>query len=85
MGFEHQLRIPFSEDKKEFNRTEKYIQYLQAKYFADEEAMNKILNTDDPVTQKRVRVKGFREAEWQRIAPEIMKEGLLNKFKSNPN
>ena len=80
----HILKVPFTEDKVQFDSTEKYLQFHKAKYFGDSEAMEAIKLSNDPIYQKRIRVKGFKEVDWQRIAPNIMKEGLRQKFQHNP-
>ena len=80
----HSLRIPFNEDKHQFTSSEQYLQYHKAKFFNDEKAMKSILESDDPSFQKRVRVNGYKETEWYRIAPGIMREGLRKKFESDP-
>jgi hypothetical protein len=68
-----------------YNCVEQFYCSQRAAYFKDEIARQKILSTSNPVEQKRTKVIGLNEKEWQNNkAQEVMREGLIMKFTQNP-
>jgi hypothetical protein len=63
---------------------EQFYTHERAKFFNDMEAQQKIMGTDNPVEQKRIRIKGYKHEVWQENAKEIMRKGLSLKFTQNP-
>ena len=57
----------------------------KARVFGDAEALEQILETPSPSEQKRIgrRVRGFDEAEWNRVCRGIVYRGNLAKFEQN--
>ena len=45
--------------------------------------MEKIMKTSDHVTHKQIRIKGYKEKEWQKVCLGVMEEGIRLKFSSN--
>ena len=68
-----------------FTSSEQFFQYTKAKMFNDMDAMNAILSTDNPLTQKRTKITGYKEQEWSKISLQITKEGVRMKFDNDPN
>ena len=57
----------------------------KARNFHDTDKANEILATSDPAEAKRLgkEIKNFNQEEWLKVAPDIMKQGLLAKFGQN--
>jgi hypothetical protein len=68
-----------------FSSCEQYINAAKAKLFDDDEALSSIMSTNDPVQQKRTKVRNFNQAIWKDSAYTIIKEGVLLKFTQNPH
>lgn len=71
--------------KMYFNCTEQYMMYHKAMVFNDDEMMDKIMETDNPKTQKALgrKVKNFDADEWNNVCREIVYRGNLLKFSQN--
>jgi hypothetical protein len=74
----------FSDGEIRFNCVEQFYAHERARFFNDLEAQQKILGTDNPIEQKRTRIKGFKKEAWHENAKEIMRKGLSLKFNQNP-
>ena len=68
-----------------FNCTEQYMMYHKAKLFGDEDAMDKIMSTQDPKIQKGIgrKVKNFDADKWNEVCRTIVYRGNLFKFTQN--
>jgi hypothetical protein len=75
--------FPFNIGSTKFTSIEQYYTCRKADHFNDNMAKQKILNTENPAECKKIRIAGFNETQWQRVAPAIMKEGLYAKFMQN--
>jgi hypothetical protein len=73
----------FKDGSTEYNCTEQYYACQKARFFEDKIAENKILQSSDPVSQKRTLVKGFNMKEWETVAEEFMLKGIRLKFTGN--
>jgi len=76
----------FEVDGVEYNCCEQYMMAAKARLFGDEEALEAIMETDDPREQKRLGrlVVGFDEDTWNEVAVDIVTEGNFAKFSQNP-
>jgi len=76
----------FIVDGIEYNCAEQYMMAEKARMFGDEEALDEIMDTDDPSEQKRLGrlVQGFDEDRWNEVAVDIVVKGNLAKFGQNP-
>jgi hypothetical protein len=45
--------------------------------------MQKVMSTSNPADQKRIRVAGYSERDWNKVSTEVMKEGIYAKFTQN--
>jgi hypothetical protein len=76
----------FTIDNIEYNSSEQYYQAMKANYNNRPSISDKIMQSADPAEQKRlgsqINVVGEK---WNSIAPEIMHNGILEKFKQNDN
>jgi hypothetical protein len=71
--------------KKHYNCMEQFIMESKALTFSDTDIASKIMQTDDPVEQKRLgkSVAGFDKHKWQQAVPDIVRSGLRAKFSQN--
>ncbi|PAV83622.1 hypothetical protein WR25_21892 [Diploscapter pachys] len=71
--------------KKHFTCVEQYFKYNKALYFNDQKTAEEILAEENPMKMRAVgrTVKGFDEKKWDEIKEDVMKRGLLAKFKQN--
>lgn len=69
-----------------YNCGEQYMMYQKAIIFNDIDTANKILNESQPSKQKSMGrlVKNFDPQRWDDIKYELIKKGLIEKFKQNP-
>lgn len=76
----------FTVDNTAFNCGEQYLMYSKAMAFNDYATARKILATKNPVTQKYLgsEIENFNLQQWKKKAPQVIKKGLLEKFKTNP-
>ena len=72
-------------DGIEYNCCEQYMMAQKAALFADAEAINKIMATDEPRLQKAIgrTVKNFNAPMWEKICRDVVYRANLEKF-SNP-
>ena len=67
-----------------YNCVEQYLMVHKATLFEDENAVKEIMATDDPMVQKRVRVKKFNLDMWRKVSLDVMRRGLTMKYEQNP-
>jgi ribA/ribD-fused uncharacterized protein len=69
----------------EYTCAEQFMMAEKARVFGDADALEQILETPYPREQKRIgrRVRGFDEAEWNRVCRGIVYRGNLAKFEQN--
>ena len=69
----------------EYTCAEQFMMAEKARVFGDAEALEQILDTSSPREHKRIgrRVRGFDEAEWDRVCRGIVYRGNLAKFEQN--
>jgi ribA/ribD-fused uncharacterized protein len=69
-----------------FTSVEQFMMFAKAKLFNDDESADKILATNDPMTQKMLgrKVNGFDLAEWEARRESIVWVGCREKFAQNP-
>jgi len=72
------------EHGKCYNCSEQYLMEHKDDTFADKQAAETIMSTNNPVIQKQTRVNKFNGELWKQIAPDIMKKALVLKFSQNP-
>jgi len=79
----------FKDDKSglTFSCNEQYFMYQKAKFFGDEEIAGLILKTDNPGKAKLYgrEVRNFDNQAWSSVREEIMYQGLLLKYRQNPD
>ena len=69
--------------KDRYNCMEQYYCAEKAFFFGDDNARLKIMSLTNPTEQKRVRISGYKDAEWRKASHHIMKTGLTMKFNQN--
>lgn len=74
-------------DGVEYNTAEQFMMASKARFFKDEEALEAIMETDDPYEQKKLgrAVQGFDEDCWNAVAIDFVVEGNKAKFGQNPD
>lgn len=75
-------RSPFQIDGTLYVTAEQYMMAGKARLFGDDDALARILATDEPREQKALgrRVRGFEEARWNAAARDIVFTGNRAKF-----
>jgi hypothetical protein len=73
----------FTVDSIEFSSSEQFYNYQKAKFFQDTVACERILNTQEPLKQKKIRVAGYNYNEWSQVCDNHMKEGITHKILQN--
>lgn len=75
----------FEIDGTMFNCAEQYMMFMKAIFFGDEITASAVLRETDPGEQKKLgrQVKGFNALRWASIAPRIVYDGNMAKFKSD--
>ncbi|WP_317055416.1 NADAR family protein [Roseovarius rhodophyticola] len=83
--FSQWQRSLFELDGKTFKTAEQAMMYLKAVLFGDLDIAQKILQADDPGTQKALgrQVRGFDEGVWEANRVEIVHRVNLAKFDQN--
>lgn len=83
--FSNWYKTKFTYWNKEFTSSEQAIMWAKAHLFNDEEVANKILETDDPKTQKALgrKVRNFDVDVWNQNAPGIVTYICYYKFSQN--
>jgi ribA/ribD-fused uncharacterized protein len=78
-------RTNFSSEGLEFHSVEQYMHYKKAKLFKDEEIAEQIMLEKTPLATKRLgrKVKNFDPSIWNENKKNIVKYGVLLKFKQN--
>jgi hypothetical protein len=66
-----------------FSSIEQFYCFKKAQHFDDRMAAQKILNSNNPIEQKRTRIAGYNDSEWSKVSEPIMKEGLIMKYSQN--
>ena len=69
-----------------FSSMEQYMMYEKALLFQDQEAAEKILQTDDVAEIKALgrNVRNFDDKTWVKLREDIVYAGVLEKFRQNP-
>lgn len=82
-----QCKLPIAADAPmlDFNCAEQYMMACKAALFADWDALDDVMKTDNPSEQKSIgrRVKGFDPELWAKGARECVKLGNYAKFSQN--
>ena len=75
----------FEIDGIKYSSLEQYMMYQKARYFRDENTMDRILETDDPHEIKELgrQVANFDSTYWNGIRQLVVYRGLLAKFSQN--
>lgn len=75
----------FVVDGLEFNCAEQYMMYMKAMTFKDLNAADEIMKLTDPAKQKKIgrKVKDYDDKVWSEIRYDVVRIGLLEKFKQN--
>lgn len=73
----------FMEKGVHYNCTEQYLMVHKAREFGDENAASKIMNSSNPVEQKRTHVENLNVSLWHQVAQDVMLRGLRLKFEQN--
>lgn len=78
---------PFSVDGTRYSSMEQYMMHRKALTFADEEIAGKIMATHDFAKIKALgrQVRNFDNRIWNGIRQIVIYEGLLEKFRQNPD
>ena len=76
----------FTVDDIKFSSMEQYMMYEKALLFQDQEAAEKILQTDDAADIKALgrSVQHFDDKIWIKVREEIVYKGVREKFRQNP-
>lgn len=76
---------PFEIDGITFNCGEQFMMYEKAMTFNDLEMAHKILNTPYPRDQKALgrKVRGYDNEVWSKVRYNVVKRGLVEKFRQN--
>lgn len=79
------FRSTIKEEGISFNCVEQYMMYKKAKLFGDENIAQQILNTTQPITQRKLgrKVKNFKKKIWNKHKYDIVKKGNRLKFEQN--
>ena len=73
---------PFKVAGSDYNCMEQFLMEAKALYFSDHETAAAIMNTTDPVQQKRLgkSVRNFDLSTWHDAVPDVLETGLKAKF-----
>nr|CAD2200638.1 unnamed protein product [Meloidogyne enterolobii] len=84
-GFSNRFPSRFSVLGINFTTMEKYFTWQKARYFADFEIAEHILQLQNPdqITRIGHRIRGFKSDEWNKVRDKIMYMGLWAKFTQN--
>lgn len=77
----------FSIAGRTFNCAEQWMMFCKARFFNNEDIVQKIMDSTDPREQKAFgrQVRNFDEAKWKIIAKDIVYKGNEAKFSQNPH
>ncbi len=77
----------FKIDGREFNCAEQYMMYKKAELFEDETMKKKILESKNPMEQKKLgrQVHNFDETVWNAHSVNIVRDASVAKFQQNPH
>jgi ribA/ribD-fused uncharacterized protein len=77
----------FTLDGVQFNCAEKYMMYMKAKTFNDDNSAALILQTKDPGVQKALgrKVANFDPVAWDKVREDVVYHGCLAKYTQNPS
>ncbi len=80
--FSQWWRSRFSIDGVEYASAEQWMMASKARLFGDEEALARILGTEDPAACKRLgrEVRGFDDVRWRAAAFDLVTAGNVAKF-----
>ena len=69
----------------QYHSTEQYLQCKKAEFAGDDVTAARIMKAEDPLECKNLAksIKNFDVAAWDRTACDIMKQGLLIKFRTH--
>ena len=75
----------FTVGENEYLTSEQYFMFQKAMYFNDTEIAELIKNTEHPRDCKKLgrKVRGFDEAQWNKVKYNIMYDAVLAKFSQN--
>jgi ribA/ribD-fused uncharacterized protein len=75
---------PFTVDGVRYATAEHWMMAAKARLFGDDDALQRVLGTDDPVQAKAAgrAVRGFDAARWSEAADEVVLAGSIAKFTS---
>jgi ribA/ribD-fused uncharacterized protein len=75
----------FTIDGVNYNTAEQFMMAKKAEYFDDQDALSKILKTNDPAEQKAIgrTVKNFDKEAWDAVSRGYVYQGNIAKFKQN--
>jgi len=78
---------PFTTAGREFNCGEQFMMFTKAMFFRDTEIAEQIMQEPNPWTQKQLgkKVRNYVDEEWDRVRYPLVKAGLIEKFRQNPN
>ena len=76
---------PFELHDQEYHCSEQYIQEAKAKYFNDDDTYKKLRSTKTGLECKIIsrQTKNFNGKRWEKVAKEICKLGIKQKFQEN--
>lgn len=77
----------FIVDEIQYNCGEQYMMAMKARLFGDYETEKLIMNINNPREQQSLgrQVNNFNQKKWNETKYELVKKGLREKFKQNPD
>ena len=77
---------PFCVDGVDYISSEQYIQACKAKYFGDNDTLNKILGSTMSIACKDLsrNIRNYSESKWEQVAGNLCHPGIRAKFEQNP-
>ena len=84
--FSNWYKAFFHFEGETFSCMEQYMMWKKALLFKDEDVANEIMQTNNPKEIKELgrKVKNFNDKKWNEVKYEIVKSGIREKFKQNP-
>lgn len=85
--FSQWLPCIFTIDNIEYNCTEQYMMAEKARFFKDDESLEKIMKSNNPRSQKAYgrKVKNFNAEAWSAHAKSVVFKANIAKFSQNKN
>lgn len=85
--FSQWLPCTFTIDEIEYNCTEQYMMAEKARFFQDNESLEKIMKSNSPRSQKAYgrKVKNFNAESWSAYAKSVVFKANMAKFSQNKN